>query len=90
MKRTQRVQLMQRVISAGPSGARWSLLREGERWSLYRDIQREADAEMIIPEEVAWRVFTRGIERQQALVSVSTRGDEALALRVLDTVSIIA
>lgn len=74
----------------GPSGARWSLLREGERWSLYVDVQREADAETIIAEGVAWRVFTRGVTRQQALSSVSTRGDEALALRVLDMVSIIA
>ena len=74
----------------GPSGGRWFVLRERKRWNLYLDVPREPDAEAILPEDVAWRVFTRGMDPKAARAHLVTRGDEALALRVLETVSIIA
>lgn len=74
----------------GPSGSEWSLQREGSRWRLYAGVEGESDAEAILPQDVAWRAFTRGLSREAALREMVTRGDEGLALVVLDAVSIIA
>jgi uncharacterized protein (TIGR03083 family) len=75
---------------SGPSGGRWSLLKEGLGWRLFAGVEGESDAEAILPQDVAWRVFTRGMSREAALRRMETRGDEALALKALDAVSIIA
>jgi hypothetical protein len=40
---------------SGPSGGRWSLLREQGLWQLYCDVSREPDAEAVIDEDIAWR-----------------------------------
>jgi len=75
---------------SGPSGGRWSLLKERLRWTLYAGVEGEADAEAILPQDVAWRMFTRGLDRESVVRHMETRGDQALALKVLDAVSIIA
>lgn len=41
-------------------------------------------------QDMAWRLFTKGIEREQARGRVKLSGDQELAARVLETVSIIA
>jgi uncharacterized protein (TIGR03083 family) len=75
---------------SGPSGGRWSLLREQGLWQLYCDVSREPDAEAVIDEDIAWRLFTKGLDRQAAQASVALLGDRALGSHVLDMVSIIA
>jgi hypothetical protein len=40
--------------------------------------------------DTAWRLFTKGISRQAALANTEVTGDRSLALKMLDTVSIIA
>jgi uncharacterized protein (TIGR03083 family) len=75
---------------SGASGGQWFLLREGESWNLYVDVQRDAHAEVIVDEDVAWRIFTRGLSKDEARDSVTIVGDQSLGTRVLDMVSIIA
>ena len=41
-------------------------------------------------QEIAWRLFTKGITRAEAMKSVKFSGNRSLAERVLDVVSIIA
>jgi hypothetical protein len=43
-----------------------------------------------IPQEIAWRVFTRGIDRGDALVQSTLAGRRELALPVFDLTAIIA
>lgn len=75
---------------SGESGGQWSLLREGGKWNLYLGMARGPDAEVVIDEDVAWRVFTKGLGKQEARAQVMVIGDQALGLKVLDMVSIIA
>jgi len=74
----------------GPSGGRWSLLREAGRWRLFLEIAQEPDAEVVIGEDSAWRLFTRGLDGPQAQARVAMLGDRSLGVYVLDMVAIIA
>ncbi len=75
---------------SGESGGQWSLLREQGAWNLYLGIARQPDAEAIIDKDVAWRIFTKEIGKEEAWAKVIVIGDQALGLKVLDMVSIIA
>jgi len=63
---------------------------ENGKWQLYPDAGGKADAEVVIEDDVAWRVFTKGLSREEARSKTMILGDQALGLRILDTVSIIA
>jgi hypothetical protein len=39
---------------------------------------------------MAWRLFTKGLDKEEAQVNVTVIGDQPLGLKVLDMVSIIA
>jgi uncharacterized protein (TIGR03083 family) len=73
----------------GGSGGRWHILREGARWNLYVDVSREPAAEVIIDEGTAWRLFTKGVKRDEALARAEIRGDRPLGLKALEMISII-
>jgi uncharacterized protein (TIGR03083 family) len=74
---------------SGAAGGQWFLLRQGEGWNLYVDVQREAHAEVIVDADVAWRIFTRGLSKDEARDRVTIVGDQSLGTKVLDMVSII-
>jgi uncharacterized protein (TIGR03083 family) len=74
----------------GAAAGEWFLLRENDVWNLYADVRREPDAEVIADEEVAWRIFTKGLSKEEAREKVKIVGDQALGAKVLDVVSIIA
>ena len=46
-------------------------------------------SETTIPQEIAWRVFTKGIDRESAAAQVSVTGDRDLGSHILSMVSII-
>jgi hypothetical protein len=75
---------------AGDSGSRWLLRREKNGWQLYIDGTYPADAEVTIDQDRAWRLFTRGISKDEALSSATLTGDHHLASKALETISVIA
>ena len=75
---------------SGEAGGRWSILSEDGRWNLYRGAPQPVHAEVVIAQDVAWRLFTKGVSRAEAQSSVSLLGDRELGSVVLDMVSIIA
>jgi len=74
---------------AGESGGQWSLLREGGAWRLYAGAAERPAAEVTFDEDVAWRLFTRGLGPDVAHERAALSGDHALGLKVLETISII-
>ena len=48
------------------------------------------DATIELDEERAWRLFTKGISKEEARQMARIEGNEALAERALETVSILA
>jgi uncharacterized protein (TIGR03083 family) len=74
----------------GSAGSRWSTVREQGGWKLYAGAPDRTDAEVVVDEDTAWRLFTRGLDPAQAGQRAALRGDLALARRTLEAVSIIA
>lgn len=73
----------------GDAGGSWFLLRENGAWNLYCDDAKPADAAIVMDQDVAWRLFTKGITRTEALSKTTLLGDQSLAAKALETVSII-
>jgi len=74
----------------GESGGTWFLLRTAEAWKLLIEVDRVAMCCVSMSEETAWRLFTRGLNRDKAQSDVKIVGDVALGSKVLDTTSVIA
>jgi hypothetical protein len=75
---------------SGDSGGRWLLQRENGAWYLYADGVELADAEVALDQEIAQRLFCKGIGFDEALARATLAGDRALASKALEMVSIIA
>jgi uncharacterized protein (TIGR03083 family) len=73
----------------GDAGGSWHLLRENGAWNLYCEATKPADAAIVLDQEVAWRLFTKGITRTEALSKATLLGDQSLAAKAIVTVSII-
>ena len=74
---------------SGDSGGRWLLRREESGWQLYVDADQQARAELTIDQEIAWRLFTKGIGKDEARAGAQLLGDQALAANALEMISII-
>lgn len=74
----------------GASGGRWALRRARPAWSLGVAGPSPAAAEVVLDEDTAWRLFTKGLDREVAASRVKIVGDRRLAAPLLDTVAIIA
>lgn len=74
---------------SGECGGSWYLYRDGDRWVLVESpVGRQVSA-TTIPQEIAWRIFTKGIDRQPAERQVTIEGDQRLGRHVLSMISII-
>ncbi len=78
------------LVITGPAGGNWSAVRTNQLWMLTTTHSETPAARVTIDEETAWRLFTRGISTEAALARIQQEGDELLASKVLEMVSIIA
>jgi uncharacterized protein (TIGR03083 family) len=79
-----------RLTIAGDSGGEWVALRHDGDWMLGTAPDMTVDARVELDEDHAWRLFTKGISKEEARRAARIEGDEALAERALETVSILA
>jgi len=79
-----------RITVSGECGGSWGLRRGDTAWVLTEREQDQPAAEATIPQEIAWLIFTKGMERTTAQSQVKITGDVALALPVLGMVSIVS
>ena len=78
------------VRITGESGGEWSLVREGVHWHLFAGRAAQAACRVQIDQNLAWRLFTRGISREEARQQVQIDGNATLGEQVLELVSIMA
>jgi len=75
---------------SGDCGGSWYLCRTENAWELLQEPAGEKGSETAIPQEIAWRIFTKGIGRESALSQIRVTGDARLGQQVLGMVSIVA
>jgi uncharacterized protein (TIGR03083 family) len=84
------------VISAPQPAAddpwrlQYSLVRRGGAWRLLQPLGSDPGATVAMDGDTAWRLFTKGIAKQEAISRSRIEGDQALGEKLFDTVSIIA
>jgi uncharacterized protein (TIGR03083 family) len=74
----------------GDSGGVWTIQREKDKWILHEGRDESFDSEIIIAQEDAWRLFSKGINPDEVISRSTLKGDKAFGLKVFDLVSIIA
>ncbi len=79
-----------RLHITGASGGTWTVMREAARWALYEGLAPQPAAGVTINQDLAWRLFTKGIDPDVAERSAQIDGDYQLGWQALNTVSIIA
>jgi len=77
-------------VISGECGGSWYLCLSEEKWQLLLEPVGEKVSVTTIPQEIAWRIFTRGIDREVALSQVHVAGDTRLGQHVLQMISIVA
>jgi uncharacterized protein (TIGR03083 family) len=74
---------------SGECGGSWYLFRDSEDWKLIAAPAEETISETTIPQEIAWRIFTKGIAPEEARTQVQATGNEAVGLHILNMISIV-
>jgi uncharacterized protein (TIGR03083 family) len=74
---------------SGECGGSWYLFRDGDAWGLILSPAGEKISETTIPQEIAWRIFTKGIAFEEARTHVQVTGDSEVGLHILKMISIV-
>jgi uncharacterized protein (TIGR03083 family) len=78
-----------RVAITGECGGEWALIRRGDAWVLSTTAGGNEAARIELPQEIAWRVFTKGIKPLEAKAQSRSSGDATLIERFFDTIAIV-
>jgi uncharacterized protein (TIGR03083 family) len=74
---------------SGECRGRWFLSRSLTAWRLVEPSEREFACVVTIPQELAWRVFTKGIDCDSARSQIHIEGNPALGEKVLQMTAIV-
>jgi hypothetical protein len=74
---------------SGEAGGIWFLSKVEEGWTLVLNATAGPAAEVVIPQDVAWRLFTKGLDREKARSLALIGGRADLAAPIFATTSII-
>jgi uncharacterized protein (TIGR03083 family) len=78
-----------RVTISGDAGRIWFVQKERDRWQLLLDGPSHIAADVVIPQDTAWRLFTKGITAEEARSRSVVQGDASLAAPIFSTIAII-
>ena len=73
---------------SGDCGGRWLLSKDNSGWA-FASFTDSPAATVIIPQAIAWRLFTKGIDRREAIARSSIEGDSTLGERVFHLTAIV-
>jgi uncharacterized protein (TIGR03083 family) len=74
---------------SGDCGGRWILARRSMGWGLATLSEGGFASRVKMPQELAWRVFTKGIARDLALSQIQVEGNRSLGEHVLQLTAIV-
>jgi uncharacterized protein (TIGR03083 family) len=74
---------------SGEAGGVWLLQNRGPEWVFTAAPTGPPVTDVVVPQEIAWRLFTKGVDRQHARSQAVIRGDADLASPVFAATAII-
>jgi len=74
---------------SGECGGRWFLCKGPTGWCLGKRPEGEFASRVTIPQELAWRVFTKGIDRSSARGQIEVEGNRDLGEKVLQLTAVV-
>jgi hypothetical protein len=77
------------VEISGESGGHWCLQRYPDAWAFTDELPNTIATCIGIPQAIAWRLFTKGIDREAARKEINISGDTALSSSLLQLVAIV-
>jgi uncharacterized protein (TIGR03083 family) len=80
---------MLRVEISGECGGQWFLFRGPTTWDLVKESTGDFAARMTIPQAMAWRLFTKGIDRDLARAEIEIEGNRNLGEKILSLTAIV-
>ena len=74
----------------GDNSKDWFLKWQEGRWELLAETNEKTTSEVIIKDKIAWRVFTKGIEREKAIAQSKIIGNTDLGQKIFELVAVMA
>lgn len=74
---------------SGECGGKWALSKESDGWRFVKRTPERLACKVILPQAIAWRVFTKGIDPSSARAQIEVEGDLDLADGILGLVAIV-
>jgi uncharacterized protein (TIGR03083 family) len=74
---------------SGQCGGQWFLSKQSPRWNFVSRPSGALASQVTIPQELAWRLFTKGIDRDSARAQIKIEGNHDLAEKVLQLTAIV-
>jgi len=81
---------MLKFVVTGEAGDVWYLVGEANRWSLFQEVELQPVTVVTMDQETCWRLFTKGMNKEQARARAAIEGEQTLGEKLLETVAIIA
>lgn len=79
-----------RVAIEGEAGGIWTLVRGAESWRIFTGSGADPAATVSLDQETAWKLFSKGLDRESARQSVRIEGDPRLGEPLLGTLAVMA
>jgi len=74
---------------SGECGGKWLLSRGSTGWDFVNGSAGVVASRVTIPQALAWRLFTKGIDRNSARAEIQIDGDQGLGEKVLSHIAIV-
>ncbi len=74
---------------SGECGGQWFLFRQANGWNLLKRPAGDFAARVTLPQDLAWRLFTKGLDRGSAREQIRLEGDRSLGEKVLHLTAIV-
>lgn len=71
-------------------GAEWFLIKSKDNWELFTELNTQPDSSVTIPKEIAWRIFSKEISRDETLQRITVNGKKEWGEHILNIVAVMA
>jgi uncharacterized protein (TIGR03083 family) len=74
----------------GDAGGTWFLTRHGGKWELAGDSRSASASTVEFDQQIAWRIFAKGITKDATRTEIRVAGNPELGLHILNVVAVMA